>query len=336
MAYQKGMAPLIYDTLKRTRLHEFREVPVSRFYYAYKRTLHNNRQAYLQLQPVLGELQAQGIDSIVLKGAAFAQLLYLDIGLRPFGDMDIMVKMEDLDRAHDVLAELGYRKTYRGLPINPPTATSRRYRSARQYFHQERRFLSIDLYWQLSRYPYLVSIDYDKMWACSPQVTLANSATRMLSPEDTILHLTLDFIMDWWYGKPEIRSLRDIAEVTIRHKVSWSELLASASDPTLRAPLFYSLTLAKEVLGANIPEEVLRQCNPDAGRWEERLVRHMHRHILETGHPAKHVLLTILMRFLGPGHYGDKAKWLAHLLPPPRLWKSAPRWLAKLFTFRSA
>lgn len=60
----------------------------------------------------LGEaLAAAAIPFAMVKGEVFARRLYPTIDDRPFGDLDVLVRADDLDRAGPVLAGLGYRRT---------------------------------------------------------------------------------------------------------------------------------------------------------------------------------------------------------------------------------
>ena len=49
-----------------------------------------------------------GINTLVLKGAGLGTDLYGDISLRPFGDLDILVNKDNLDKAVHALKECGY------------------------------------------------------------------------------------------------------------------------------------------------------------------------------------------------------------------------------------
>jgi hypothetical protein len=66
---------------------------------------------YQELQTVLKtfKFRAAGIDVIVLKGAFLAELVYRNIGLRAIGDIDLLVKKEDLGKVKRVLIQLGYQ-----------------------------------------------------------------------------------------------------------------------------------------------------------------------------------------------------------------------------------
>lgn len=62
-------------------------------------------------------LAREGIEALVLKGAALAHLIYERPGLRPMSDVDLLVAPADLDRAARVVEELGYKPA--GGPAPP-------------------------------------------------------------------------------------------------------------------------------------------------------------------------------------------------------------------------
>lgn len=60
------------------------------------------------LLEICQQLGGQGIDVLVLKGAALAHLIYGRPGLRPMSDIDLLVRPEQAGRASAIVAELGY------------------------------------------------------------------------------------------------------------------------------------------------------------------------------------------------------------------------------------
>ncbi len=66
------------------------------------------QRALRDLRELLGALGGQGIHPIVLKGPSLALGLYRDPGLRPMGDLDLLVKEGDESRAMRALAAMGY------------------------------------------------------------------------------------------------------------------------------------------------------------------------------------------------------------------------------------
>lgn len=331
LAYREGMAPLVYDVLRRMPDDLASKLPISRFQYVYGLTQRKNTQAYLQLRHILETLHDQGIDVIVLKGAALAELAYKDVGLRPFSDLDILVRNQDLDRTHRALVSLGYKFNFRGKPIRPPTEPDRRFRKSRQYFRSERHYISIDPHWQLSKFPFLLPINYEAIWDRASSVMLTGMPALALSPEDTLLQQALDFMATWWYGRPEIKILRDMAQVLRSQRVDWDNLRAIASAPAMKPPLYFCLTLAKGLVGADIPEEFLRHLYPKRGSWNNWLVTQLQGHMIDHLHTSRCIMLVVMVRLLGPECALDKAKWLARFVFLPHgLWVNVPGTVRRL------
>ncbi|MEJ2068649.1 MAG: nucleotidyltransferase family protein [Deltaproteobacteria bacterium] len=107
MAEREGVAPLMYWKLKDSPV----AVPLSTFNLlrsTYYQTLAQNTLMYQELERILTALDEAGIAVIVLKGAALAATVYEDIGLRPMGDLDLLVREEEFQEALDVLLSIGY------------------------------------------------------------------------------------------------------------------------------------------------------------------------------------------------------------------------------------
>jgi hypothetical protein len=57
---------------------------------------------------ILARLRAAGVDAVALKGADFAARLYAPPALRPFMDVDLLVRDRDWERVAAVMSQLGY------------------------------------------------------------------------------------------------------------------------------------------------------------------------------------------------------------------------------------
>jgi hypothetical protein len=68
------------------------------------------------LKDILILLDAEGIPSMVLKGAALCQTLYPQIGLRPMRDIDLLLPKGDVRHAHDLLKRQGFATSTVPIP----------------------------------------------------------------------------------------------------------------------------------------------------------------------------------------------------------------------------
>lgn len=80
---------------------------------------HHCRQAEMRIQvllELLALLRKNGIETLLLKGSALAYTLYPDPALRPMRDIDLLLRPEDAQRAHDLLKAGGFTQAEAVIP----------------------------------------------------------------------------------------------------------------------------------------------------------------------------------------------------------------------------
>ena len=75
----------------------------------WRKSQFENIARFQRILPTLDALEEAGIRVMLLKGAPLAEQLYGDWGSRPMSDIDILVKQQDAERAHAVIAASGLR-----------------------------------------------------------------------------------------------------------------------------------------------------------------------------------------------------------------------------------
>ena len=142
----EGVAPLLYFQLKTGAIIDEWPSEVCQYLQAsyYKSTAHN-ALLFQELERILAAFESAQIPVIVLKGAALAQTIYPEPGLRPMGDLDLLIQQDDLQESLGVMQNLTY------LPINPEQNPGMRELmtydialSSSQHDH-----FPIELHWQL-------------------------------------------------------------------------------------------------------------------------------------------------------------------------------------------
>jgi hypothetical protein len=124
-----GMGPLLYRHLSAVKATLPPDVKLAlQGLYLRHRHVHNmDTQALLE---VLSAYAAAGIETLILKGAALAHLVYPEPGLRPMNDIDILVRRSDARQAQAILNQLGFEAPQEHiktpLPDKHMAITSRR------------------------------------------------------------------------------------------------------------------------------------------------------------------------------------------------------------------
>lgn len=107
LAESHGMAPLLYTHLKTARV-QLSPAVRRELQGLYVRHRQANQVRMRVLYDIIAACNATGIQAIVLKGAALANLVYAEPALRPMSDLDLIVSETDLLRTQSVLIELGF------------------------------------------------------------------------------------------------------------------------------------------------------------------------------------------------------------------------------------
>ena len=104
MAIDKGVMPLLYQSLKTLNLEQMPPSCLIQLQQCHRMNgLHNISQTR-ELLRILDQLQASGIEAIAFKGAIIAASAYGNVALRQFNDLDILVKQQDFCRLSTLIS----------------------------------------------------------------------------------------------------------------------------------------------------------------------------------------------------------------------------------------
>lgn len=272
-ALYHGVAPLLHRSL--SRIDDVSIVPervtavLRERYYI---TLARNMIHYDELGMALRMFADAGIDVIILKGGALAEIVYHDIGLRPFSDVDILIREDDLKRAKEVMIKIGYVLDER----ISPEAHNEEFGCDLHYVINEGHVLEI--HWHIARKTgndRYTRILIDELWERALPARIADVDTLALSPEDLLLHLCIHL--------PRHRYNRliwfcDIAEVVRQGDVDWGRLVETARRYRTMAYMYYGLHFTDDLLGCDVPTSILDELKPSC--FERRVFESIPRDLL--------------------------------------------------------
>jgi hypothetical protein len=209
-------------------------------------TLLQNRSLLAELLAALDALGAAGVEAIPVKGLVLSEMLYGNLALRPAGDIDVLVRPDDLPAARVALQGLGYAQSASA----PYEERHHPFHDAPYYRPGTFRDTALELHHGLAA-PRQFRMDAASLWERSVTTELFGRQVRVLGPEDTLLHLAVHRAR----APLRLRWIVDIAELLRR---SGSELdtgfvLAQARAIGARTTLSMTLELADRLLDAPVP-----------------------------------------------------------------------------------
>ena len=251
-----------------------------------------------QLLDVLGVLEAHGIAALPYKGPALAASAYGDIGLRPFGDLDIIVSRRDALAAKAVLQSVGYRS------LTPRTDSQRvgglpRGDYAFPRLSADRRVV-VEVHWNLA--PSL-PLAFEDLIAGAQPLRLLDSTVSDMAPELLLLALCVHGTKHAWDRLEWICAVAHL--VARRPPEDWGRLVEQSGSVGASRSLALGLVLAGRLAGTTVPPPVLealgaRSLLSVAGRVESGLfangregARYLQRFRLRTPRDRARYLLTL-------------------------------------------
>jgi Uncharacterised nucleotidyltransferase len=195
------------------------------------------------LRSALLRLAEASVPVIVLKGAALATLVYQSHTLRPTRRIELLVHRHDLARVEAVLRSL---REAPDAPVRGPQGHA--LPNVRYHISGQAGVEGI---------PAAVRIPIEDFWARARPVEIESVPTLVFGHEDLLLHLAMQLAAHDFVGR--VRTLCDIGETCRRYgdTIDWRELIARACAYDLAKPLYYSVRLARELVGAGVPSQAL-------------------------------------------------------------------------------
>jgi Uncharacterised nucleotidyltransferase len=208
---------------------------------------------------VLLAFEKAGLPALVLKGTALAETVYASPVLCHCHDIDILLPLEEMNRATLLLRSLDFRVTHRQIAAQKDDVRM-----------EHESDLPLELHSSLFQISYY-DLPLSEIWARSQSCDIAGVGARILSPPDNLLHVCGHAFYS--RGRSLLRWVSDAWFIIERHpELDWDLLLHCARQSRMVLPLCVTLGYLAESLQARIPVTFLERLG-DAARRADALER---------------------------------------------------------------
>jgi hypothetical protein len=246
-------------------------------------------------------LISTGIPTIVLKGWALIPTVYQgDYGQRTFADIDLLVPPEDVERASQILRELGYCT----LP-EPWPGFVRRYGNNQSFQRPSDpgpfgQVFAIGLHWGLLDTPYYFKrVSVEALFERAHPLHVAGIHVSALSPEDHLVYSCGHQALHHGYSKALFRNYEN-ASIVLKagQALKWNAVIANASAWRLVLPVSHIFDRLETLWPGLIPTQVLQEISRLHPTLSERMV---HRCVVDQkdNHTVRAALAWLTMPGLG-------------------------------------
>ena len=324
IAVKHGAIPMLYQSLKGVDADAVPQTVLDLLRQAFELNAQRNLFLTRELLRLLKQLAECDIPAVPFKGLVLAASVYGNLALRVFGDLDILVRKQDVGRAKQLVLSQDYRLLKPQLLMTPTQEVAYLEFQHEYLFERKDGQVCVEIQWCFASRSFSLQLNPDRLWERLESVSLAGSELPNFSPEDVLLLLCVDGCKGRWNN---LRRVCDVAElIRARPDLNWSRLLEYASQLGSRRLLLLGLRLANELLGARLPEEIWQAIRAD--REVESLVcivgERLFVPVRGTGDALKRVLYP-LFHLRARERWRDRIRycWLA-MMPTAKDWEFVP------------
>jgi hypothetical protein len=255
LAQHHGVVPQVYR-----RLSVFKAVPpavLQMLQQHYESNLRQTLWLSRELIRVLNHLEKSGIEALPYKGPVLAEILYGNVAMRQFSDLDVLIHPSDLAKTRAALLELGYK---------PALELTRRQERAYIESGYEHTFDSahgqnlLEMQWQILPRFYSIDFDVDGLFDRAVALSFGGHSLRTLCAEDLMLVLCVHAAKHGWV---QLSWLCDIAELA--SSIDWIVVQKRAQRLGVERILAVTFVLADRFLGIPLPQPMRERIRNDRG-----------------------------------------------------------------------
>lgn len=254
----QGMLPLLWVFL---RGRSFDDIPQEVRQHVEERYASNARRNFVlaaALLEIVDLLTKQNVDALAYKGPTLAVLAYGDLAMREFGDLDLLVREDQVRRVCKTLETAGYERLLPALAGRERAFL--RYHCEHVFSHPSAR-IPVEMHWRLAP-RYLVhgfhAADFGRR---RQSISLLGMPVDTFKLEDLLVVLCVHGAKEQWR---RLGWICDVGRLIDAHqRLDWQEVFTTAKRSGCERMLAVGLLLARDLAGAGIPDAVMSSVGDD-------------------------------------------------------------------------
>lgn len=217
------------------------------------------------LTGLLQKFSTAAIPVIPFKGSILANGTYGKLALRQNYDLDLFIGEQDIEKSQQLLAHEGYI-------FDEIFDRAARYRNAANG-------VEVDLHWAFAPRYFHHTVEFDDLYARTRAESLLGHPVITFSPEDFLLILCLQVAKDCWERQQQLEHLSKVCDIAEHLRANplleWPRVMQSARQEGLERIFHCGLIMARELLGAELPQQVLSALESDhkARKYAQKMCR---------------------------------------------------------------
>ncbi len=241
-----------------------------------------------------------------IRGFALAERIHGDVAARPMGDLDLLVRKDDLSGVATLLEALGYRE------VDRRPGFAREFSYTLKFVKRRHAWVIVEPHWTIAYPPFVDAIDMDRLWARARRRRVVGVDAWSLAPEETLLNLCLHIAHK--QGNVRLLWLYEVDQLLRRDEdpVSWSEFATQVQGAGVGFLVAPALRSVSDFFASPVPDDLLAVlARPPVRPFARRLAR-----LLSAGPRVDGT--ESLAAFLTSGGLRSRLRYACALLLPSR------------------
>jgi Uncharacterised nucleotidyltransferase len=259
MAQQHKVVPILYTRLNTICSKNIPNSVLSNLRSRFQTTATYNLLATGELIRLLRLLKEQGILALPYKGPILAQLIYNNIGLRQFDDLDIVVQEKDIFAVAKLLVAQGYEPKQKMNQTELIAYLQSKTEHTYDFFH-EQKGIFIEVHWRFTP-KYVSPIEPKDLWENLQLFSFAGTTVNNFSLEDYLPILCVHGSRHIWQ---RLAWLCDIA--TLIHNnpsLDWEKVIQRAKFWGCKRRLCLGLLMVHHLFEVTLSEKIWQEISED-------------------------------------------------------------------------
>jgi len=212
-------------------------------------------QMTAELFRLVDQFRDAGLDAVLVKGPILALRAYGNTGARQYGDLDFVVRQKDVLRATELMISSGYQ------PEMPVEAISPQKIPGQYVFVRTAAPLLVELHTERTMRYFPRGLPIEEFFARRQYVSVDGHHIPALAIEDELILICIHGAKHLW---ERLSMVADVAAYVIRQtSLNWERSYATARAAGAERMLNTGLLLARNLLGATLPQTVQARLKSD-------------------------------------------------------------------------
>ena len=209
-----------------------------------------------KLLEILDNFKLEKIESLPYKGPLLALIVYDNLGLREFDDLDIFVHEEDVPKVRRILTSMDYKPS-----VNLNLREERKFiQTMRDYiFHNEN--ITLEIHWSFPSIFFSLPKSIELFsWDKCRTIEIHSKQILVSSPEEMLLIICIHNAEHRW---KRISLLCDFKEFINANEIDWFEITEKSEQLGIKRLVGINFYLANDLLDLDMPDHIFKELISD-------------------------------------------------------------------------